>query len=205
MIIAVEGMDGVGKTTIAHYLSEKYNFLFIDKPIKYIFGKDTEDVSEELEEILDVIYEYDDPIIKTCFFALGNLMGIRNFPNQDVVIDRHFISNYFWNSDDSCQSIYNALFDIIGKPDLTLILYADADTRINRIKSRNINDPDLSDIEKYQDGFAKMMEFVQNNDLPSEIVDTSGLTIEEVQKKVDKIMEKLFVVEKGVAKVKKRK
>lgn len=204
MIVAVEGMDGVGKTTIAHYLSEKYGFLFIDKPIKYLFGKNNEEVSEDLETILNVIYDYDDPIIKTWFFALGNLMGVRNFPNQDIIIDRHFISNYFWNSDDNCQSIYNALFDIIGKPDLTLILYADAETRISRIKSRDINDPDLLDMEKYQDGFEKMMEFVQNNDMPYEVVDTSGLTIEEVQSNVDGVMEKLLAMKESKNKVKKK-
>ena len=29
MLIAVEGMDGVGKTEVSKYICEKYNFTFI--------------------------------------------------------------------------------------------------------------------------------------------------------------------------------
>lgn len=149
MVITIEGMDGAGKTTIAKYLSQKYNLLFVDKPIKYIYGKDTKNVSKKLEELLDTIYTYDDPIIKTWFFALGNIMAVRNFANQNLVIDRHFVSNYFWNSDSTCQTIYDTLFKIIGKPDLTLFLYANVETRIKRIRNKNKKDPDLFDAEFY--------------------------------------------------------
>lgn len=36
--IAIEGMNGVGKITILKYISDKFGFEFIDKPVKYIFG-----------------------------------------------------------------------------------------------------------------------------------------------------------------------
>lgn len=188
MVIAVEGMDGVGKTTIAQYLSKKYNCIFIDKPIKYILGKENDKITSELNTLLNIIYDYDDSVIKTWFFGLGNIMAIRNFEGQDIIIDRHFVSNYFWNSDDSCQAIYEALFEIIGEPDLTLILYADPKTRIQRIKERNENDPDLLDEEKYDDGFSKMIEFVENNSHQYRVIDTSGLTLSEVKQAADDIM-----------------
>jgi len=189
MVIAIEGMDGVGKTTIAKHLSEKYGFAFIDKPIKYLFGKENEKITPELDRLLNLIYDYDDNIIKTWFFGLGNIMAVRNFAGHDIIIDRHFVSNYYWNSDDSCQAIYRALFDIIVKPDLTIILYADTETRMQRIKHRDETDPDLFDDEKYDDGFSRMIEFVENNSHFYRVIDTSGLTINEVKHSADSIMD----------------
>ena len=39
MIIAVEGMDGAGKTTVCKYISSHKNFHMIEKPTKYFFNK----------------------------------------------------------------------------------------------------------------------------------------------------------------------
>ena len=36
LVIAIEGMDGVGKTTIAKRVAEDYNFKYIEKPLAYI-------------------------------------------------------------------------------------------------------------------------------------------------------------------------
>lgn len=188
MIIAIEGMDGVGKTTIANYISKKYNFTFIDKPIKYIYGKDNNIISNELNKLLDSIYKYNDPIIKTWFFGLGNLLCIRNHQNKNIIIDRHYVSNYFWNSDEECKPIYDAMFNIIGKPNLTIILHAEYKELLKRIKSRNINDPDLLSIE--ENGLNKMVEFVEKNKINYEIVDTTNKSIKDVEKIIDKILEK---------------
>ena len=38
MVIAIEGMNGVETITILKYISDKFGFEFIDKPVKYIFG-----------------------------------------------------------------------------------------------------------------------------------------------------------------------
>ena len=34
MFIAIEGMDGVGKTTISKKLSENYNMKYVERPMK---------------------------------------------------------------------------------------------------------------------------------------------------------------------------
>ena len=37
MIIAVEGMDGAGKTTVCEYVSNTRNYKMVEKPTKYFF------------------------------------------------------------------------------------------------------------------------------------------------------------------------
>lgn len=37
MKIAIEGMDGVGKTTLSKALVEKLNYEYVDKPFKFLF------------------------------------------------------------------------------------------------------------------------------------------------------------------------
>lgn len=192
MVIAVEGMDGAGKSTIAKFLAQKYNLILIDKPVKYIYGKDSENRTSKIEEILENIYNYDDPIIKTWFFALGNIMAVRNFKNKNIVIDRHFVSNYFWNSDFECQIIYDTLFKLIGKPDLTILLYAEVNTRIDRIKLKDDKDPDLLDMDVYKNDYEKMLKFIEKNSLNYYFIDTTKLSLYETEKVVSKKVEKLL-------------
>ena len=40
MHIAIEGMDGVGKTTAGKRLADQLHFKFVEKPLHYIFDSD---------------------------------------------------------------------------------------------------------------------------------------------------------------------
>lgn len=39
MIIAIEGMDGVGKTTISKILANELGYLYVDKPLHYLLTR----------------------------------------------------------------------------------------------------------------------------------------------------------------------
>lgn len=45
------------------------------------------------------MYDINDNMIKSWYFSLGNIYAARMFQNEDVVIDRHLVSNYYWNGD----------------------------------------------------------------------------------------------------------
>lgn len=192
MIVAIEGMDGAGKTTICEYIEKKYNFINIEKPTKYLF----EDKSGKIDypryyETLEMIYQTDD-ITRTKFFGKGNIIAVTKFPNQDIVLDRHLASNYYWNGNSELDEHYRQLIDKCGKPDITIFLYATPFTRYKRLRKRNMNDVDLKDSTIFADGTKKNIDFLIRFNLNHQIINTDNKTIAEVCHEVDRIMMKLI-------------
>lgn len=52
-------------------------------------------------------------------------------------------------------------------------------------KKRNPNDPDLYDIDKLDDGYNKMIYFLEKFNLPYVVIDTDDKSLDEVNKVVD--------------------
>lgn len=69
MKIAIEGMDGVGKTTIAKRFAKENGFIYLDKPLNELFGS----ANNMISELYNKIYDFDDESIKAWFFGLGNI------------------------------------------------------------------------------------------------------------------------------------
>ena len=195
MKIAIEGMDGVGKTTIAKKLAENLNYIYIDKPLHYLLGTEQEKQSDKtFNIILRRMYDIDDPIIRSWMIGLGNLYSCRQFEGKNIVLDRHFVSNYFWNGAEESKPVFKSMIELIGKPDITILLYASPQTRRKRVYLRDKNDRDLSDSEIWVEGYDKMKKFLDDFDLPYIPINTENRNIEEVyeivSKKIKKYLEK---------------
>ena len=102
MLIAVEGMDGVGKTEISKYICENYDFIYIDKPLHYFYEDGPENGYADLMKVANRMYDIGDNFVKSWYFSLGNIYVARMFKGKNVVIDRHLVSNYYWNADVQC-------------------------------------------------------------------------------------------------------
>lgn len=191
MMIAVEGMDGVGKTEIAKYISKEYGFKFVEKSLHYLYHDGEENGYADFMTIARKMYDINDNAIKSWYFSLGNIYVAKLFKNEDVVIDRHLVSNYYWNGDLECEPIFDALIEVSGVPDLTILMYATPKTRLERIYKRNKEDPDLSEQEKMDDGYKKMIYFINKYRLPYIVIDTEDRTLDEVKQIVDKEICKL--------------
>lgn len=191
MMIAVEGMDGVGKTEISKYICQTYGFTFIEKPLHYFYHDGVENGYADFMKIANKMYDINDNMIKSWYFSLGNIYAARLFQNEDVVIDRHLVSNYYWNADLESEPIFKALIEVSGVPDLTILLYASPKTRMERILKRDKEDPDLSEQEKMDDGYKKMIYFIKKFNLPYIVINTEGKTLDEVKEIVDKEVLKL--------------
>lgn len=202
MQIAIEGMDGVGKTSIAQYISDNYNFKFVEKPLHYFYNDGKEKNYNDLMTAANRVYDIDDSFVRAWFFSLGNVYCARMFENQNVVIDRHLVSNYFWNGNEKSKEIFKCIIEYCGKPDLTILLYATPKTRMERLKKRNLNDFDLDDDEKKVDGFEKMINFIRDFDLPYVIINTENKSLEDVKQEIDSIMNKVNRNEKPLIKMK---
>ena len=191
MMIAVEGMDGVGKTAISKHICEQFGFNYIEKPLHYFYNDGADKEYEDLMKVANRMYDINDSIVKSWYFSLGDIYVARMFADQDVVIDRHLVSNYYWNGNYESELIFKTLIETSGTPDLTILLYATPKTRMERLKKRNEDDPDLSDPDKMDDGYNKMIYFVEKFNLPCIVIDTDNKSLDEVKQIVDSEIKKL--------------
>lgn len=191
MVIAIEGMDGVGKTMVSMHVHEKYGFEYISKPLNNFYGSHSDD--KEMMDAARKIYEVESSALRSWYIGLGNIYAIKMNSDRNIVIDRHFVSNYYWNGDANSDPVFRALIETCGKPDLTIILYASVQERMNRIRKRNNSDPDLFDPEKYDDGLNKMLDFVEKFDIPYVLINTENKSLDEVNKIVDNYLEEITI------------
>ena len=192
MEIIIEGMDGVGKTTVAKKLCDKYNFKYVDRPLQHLFNIGELGSKEDIEfqSKLNKIFE-EDSKIQAWITGLGNIYNSIKYKNENVIIDRGVISNYFWNGNDENELIFKSINDLVGFPDVTIILYASLETRLNRIKARDINDKDLKDSDVYRpDGYKKMATFIKKYNIPYVFVNTENKTPDDVVKEIEEISRK---------------
>ena len=191
MMIAVEGMDGVGKTEISKHICNNHGFTFIEKPLHYFYNDGAEQKYADLMKVANRMYDINDDVLKSWYISLGNIYVARMFKDENIVIDRHLVSNYYWNGSLDSDPVFKALIETSGTPDLTILLYATPKTRMDRLAKRDKNDPDLSDPEKKDDGYAKMLGFLQKFNLPYLVIDTEQLSLDEVKEIVNQEIKKL--------------
>ena len=182
--ISIEGMDGVGKTTICKLLSEKLNYKFVGKPLHLLFDDDLDSFDNYIR-IRNKVNKNDNRVFTSWFYGLGSIYMYECFKNENIITDRHFASNYAWSGTDENNDVYELLLKKIGAPKLTVILYATPEVIISRLKSRNINDKDIHRVDKSEMVYSKMINFCNKFKLPYILIDTSNLTPKDI---VDKIL-----------------
>ena len=111
---------------------------------------------------------------------MGLLYGTRCNLNQNIIYDRHFVSNYYWHGNMETMPLHQELIKLCGEPNLTVLLKASVSTRMNRIYHRNCQDKDLFNCAMYDDGYDKMEQFLQNSGFNYIIIDTDYLSPEEI-------------------------
>ncbi len=135
--IAIEGVIGVGKTTLAKFLSQEYDSKLILEDI---------DGNPFLPQFYENTGRYAFPT--QIFFLLSRYNELRNLTNRDL-FTRKIISDYTFykdrifaliNLEDKekilYEKIYNLLDKDIIKPNLIIYLQASLDTLMERIRNR---------------------------------------------------------------------
>lgn len=186
MIISIEGMDGVGKTTVSKSIEKEFNFKYVKEPLKELFEID----DKHIEKISKKIFNNQDSKLIAWYLALGDIYALEQYKNDNIVLDRHILLNYYWNGNDESEEIFNTQIKMFGKPDLTIILYASPEVRMRRILNRNPNDPDLQNKNMMKDGYDKLLEFVKKYEYNYVMIDTDNLSIDEVINECNNIIMK---------------
>lgn len=184
MIVAIEGMDGVGKTTVARRIEKDLHYKYVKDPLKELLELD----EEKLRKLSDKIFCFNDSRIKAWYLALGDIYTLSYHANENMVLDRHVLLNYFWNGNQESEEIFRTQINVFGKPDLTILLYANSEVRMKRISKRNPMDPDLYKENMKAYGYDKLVSFLQAYQYRYVVVDTEKKSIQEVVEECKKIV-----------------
>jgi len=187
MHIAIEGLDGVGKTSTAKLLAEKLGYEFVEKPMS--FFTDHGNGHTNYLELTDWLNSKAPNTLKACFYGCGNILVGMKAKESNIITDRHLASNYYWNSDEVNEEIFTHIIKEAGLPDLTVILYAPEEVRKQRIIDRNPEDKDINRLSMMpQDAYDKIKHLVEKHNMPYIFLDNSKLDKEQT---VDTIISKL--------------
>lgn len=188
--ISIEGMDGVGKSTTCKLLAEKLGYEFIEKPLHYLLD-DSDDEIKQYQKVEKRVNSNPNRTFTAWYYGLNNIYLYEKFKDKNIVTDRHIVSNYCWSGSKDNGDIYNLILKKIGKPKLTVILYAKPEVIMARLKKRDINDSDLVKVEKSEKAYERMIYFCETKKLNYMVVDTSNKNVDEVVEEILKRLEDL--------------
>lgn len=193
--ISIEGMDGVGKTTVCRLLAENLGFEFVEKPFHFLL--DEAGISETDKRPFETYRALARTVNKnpnrdftSLFYGLGSVYMYERFKDKNIVTDRHLASNYAWSGTEENRDVYDLLVKKLGAPDLTVILYAHPEVIHERLKSRNHCDPNLSKIPESERIYERMIQFCTEKKFNHIVLDSSEKSPEEIADIIITIMEK---------------
>lgn len=188
--ISIEGVDGVGKSTTCKLLAERLGYIFVEKPLHFLLD-DCDEEFEQYKKVAKRVNANSNRNFTAWYYGLNNIYLYDKFKNQNIVTDRHIVSNYCWSGTDYNDDIYNLILTKIGKPKLTVILYATPEIILTRLEKRNINDPDIAKVPKSEKAYERMIYFCEKKKLEYIVIDTSNITPEETVNLIIKRIEKI--------------
>ena len=172
--IAIEGMDGVGKSTVCKILSERTGFKNIDKPLRFLFN-DEGDYAEYIR-IRGKVNAHSERVFTSWFYGLSATYLYAEHENEDIITDRHLVSNFIWSGEPDSYRVFDILVEVLGCPDLTVILKASQDTILERLNRRDVCDSDIQKAAKTDYFYSKVDFFFQRYPMPHIEIVTDKLT-----------------------------
>ncbi len=185
MLIAVEGIDGAGKTTISKHIAEilkrkGYDVVVLKEPTDGKYGRQIRSSDKRLSperELELFILDRNEDVKNNILPALR--------AGKAVVMDRYYYSNIAYQSAVglSGEEIRRMNEEIAPKPDLTILLDVDPEIALRRIASRGKLTPfeELEYLKKVRENFLKYADDV------TVVVDASK-PLENVKEEVGKII-----------------
>ena len=197
-IIAFEGHNGVGKTTIAKYLGDKYeNEGWIQS-----YGVDNRFIDSELKEVFSCKTEA--PWLPSfMYFITGAMEEHRQISKKDSV---YIFERSFWSSLaaqwDQSEEAKQGMYDIIklGKeflpiPDLIIILISSYDTCMKRMEIRR---KEKSDYDVTKHSFELERDFYQWLQTEPEIQELFGTTVIKINTDALTVEDSIVLCEKAI-------
>ena len=174
MLVAFEGMDGVGKSTVAKAVAKKINFRHEKQRLTNIL-----DISDEVfNKLVKVIRTSENEYMGFVFYTLRCMLD--KDIKENTIVERSMISTYYFEHNKVSKEEFQKVMNYNLIPNITFILYASKDVRKERIYKRNINDSDLKSDEALNDGYNTMLNFTREFNIPYVGIDTEKYSFEEI-------------------------
>lgn len=188
MIIAIDGGDGCGKSTLARKLNEHYGFYYIKKPIdNFLHVKKDDSIMAKFSRLVQkLVYDINkNENVKVAFNSALLLYYRKKLKNENVIIDRGPLSCYMFNGSEETNPTFDYFINNGLNFDLNIFLKASNQTRLQRLAHRNNTDPDLDD--------AKISSLSDNQDRTLAYAHSRNLNVLEIDTD-DKLPEEIFEI-----------
>lgn len=145
MIIAVEGIDGSGKTTICKEIAKTLNFDFVEKALQKTLGLQINEYINMREKLKENTIARNQ--IMSMFFGMNNILCGTMGATHNIVSDRYIATNYYWYGCNETDVLFDAIIQLIKKPFLTVLLNVSQENLTKRILSREYTSKEYQERE----------------------------------------------------------
>lgn len=175
MVVAFEGMDGSGKSTVASIVSQKVGFKHETQKLTSIMNIN----SNVFSKLVRCVRESNNSHMAFVFYTLRCMLDKDSI--VDTIVERSIISMYFYENGKVSDNEFKWVVDNYNVlPDITFILYASSEERMKRIYNRNPMDSDLNSWEAMSEGYDIMYRCAEKFDIPCIIIDTEKYSLDEI-------------------------
>ena len=174
MIIAFEGMDGCGKSSVAKSVASNLNFRY--EPQKMISLLNIS--PEQYDSLVKEVRKSNNKNLSFVFYVFKCMLD-KQIANN-TIIERTMISTYYFERNNVDERYFDEVMKENIIPDLTFLLYASSSTRCQRIYKRNHEDEDLHSSEALYDGYPIMIDFMKKYNIPCIIINTERYSLSQV-------------------------
>jgi thymidylate kinase len=174
MHIAIEGMDGVGKTSAAKLLAKRLKMQYYSKTFHAM-----RDTCGHYDNFI-ALNDYVGQLSNHFNFGLRGAFLYCKLNGIDVVSDRYFVSNFWAHTHGHHYDELKSTIELLGEPDITFLLYGEQEIIRRRMLGRNPYDKDIVKIDYIPQAYVVMKEFLARTGLKNVVIDTSRCSLEEV-------------------------
>lgn len=186
--VVIEGLDGVGKSTVARGLAERLQGQFFSTP------------GEHMKELRWTVHKAlgDDPnalcaLYLATVLAEGRRAETLRCSGTPVVMDRYWLSTVAYGGARGAKLDLSSAASAVAAPDLTVVLELEENQRRRRLRERDVSSEDRLTFESR---FSEHVRSTMRSGQPRELGPVSNLEVTELgpDEVLDRIMSELELV-----------